>query len=121
MAAEDLARALIRIDGDYVREQVAKRDFSDFEHKAFKLSDEERELLAEATARVPIDEEVPVALLGEDPGSLEPTGEGGPGRGYGYWSPARARAIEYVRERLRDPRVQATFAAWQDLRGNRFP
>src|SRR5947208_7368777 len=120
MAAEDLARALIRLDDDYVRDQVAKGDFSDFEKFDFELSDEERKLLAQATAKVPIEKEVAVALLGEDPGSLEPTGEGGPGRGYGYWPPAAAEAIEYVRKHLEDPSVQATFVAWQNLRGDDF-
>ncbi len=121
MAAEDLARALIRLDDDYVRDQVVNGDFSDFEKFGFDLSDDERKLLAQASAKVPIDKEVAVALLGEDPGSLPPNGDGGPGRGYGYWPPAAAKAIEYVREHLQDPSVQATFVAWQDLRGNRFP
>jgi hypothetical protein len=121
MAAEDLARALIRLDSDYVRHQVADGEFVDFEKFGFKLSDEERKLLVGATARVPIKQEVAVALLGEDPASLEPTGDGGPGRGYGYWPPGAAPAIEYVRKHLEDPSVQASFVAWQNLRGDQFP
>jgi hypothetical protein len=123
MAAEDLARALIRLDSDYVRHQVADGDFAEFEKFGFELSDEERKLLAQATERVPIEEEVAVVSLDEDPGSLEPAGEGGggPGRGYGYWPPGAAQAIEYVRKRLEDPKVQASFVAWQDLRGDLVP
>ena len=121
MAAEDLARALIRLDSDYVRQQVADGDFAEFEKFDFNLSDEERKLLTQASARVPVEKEVAVALLGEDPGSLPSNGEGGPGRGYGYWPPAAAKAIEYVRKRLEDPSVQATFVAWQNLRGDDVP
>lgn len=121
MTAEDLARALIRLDNDYVRAQIADGDFTEFEQFDFNLSRRERQLLVGAAARVPIEEEVAVAQLGEDPDSVEALGDGGPGRGYGYWPPRTAPAIEYVRKRLRDPSVQASFAAWQDLRGNKFP
>jgi hypothetical protein len=100
---------------------VAEGDFAEFEEFGFDPSPDERKLLAEATARVPIEEEVAVALLGEGPGLLQPAGQGGPGRGYGYWPPGAAKAIEYVLERLRDPGVQSSFAAWQDLRGDSIP
>jgi hypothetical protein len=121
MAAEDLARALIRLDNPYVRAEVAAGDFASFEEFGFELSGEERELLVESTMTVPIEEEVATTLVGDDPRLVRPARTGGPGRGYGYWTPATARAIEYVRERLRDPQVQASFAAWQDLRGNKYP
>jgi hypothetical protein len=78
MAAEDLARALIRLDSDYIRDQVARGDLSDFEEFGFELSDYERELLVQATARVRIEDEVAVTLPGEE--RVEPAGEGGPGR-----------------------------------------
>jgi hypothetical protein len=119
MAAEDLARALIRLDSDYVRHKVARGDISDFAQFGIELSDEERELLGSSSTRVPIEEEVAVGLPGEEP--VEHTGQGGPGRGYGYFAPGLARAIEYVHRGLRDPSVQATFVAWQDLRGDQYP
>jgi hypothetical protein len=119
MAAEDLARALIRLDSDYVRHAVARGDLSDFEQFGWKLSADERELLVSSCARVPIEEEVAVTLPGEEP--VECTGQGGPGRGYGYFAPGLARAIEHVHRGLRDPSVQAAFVAWQNLRGDEFP
>jgi hypothetical protein len=88
MAAEDLARALIRLDSDHVRHRVAEVDLSDFEEFGFELSDEERELLVEATARIPIEEEVAVTLPSED--RVEPAGAGGPGTGYGYFARLRS-------------------------------
>jgi hypothetical protein len=121
MAAEDFARALIRLDNPYVRREIERGDFADLERAEFRLTDEERELLRSATEEVPREEQVAVTLLDEDPRRAEP-GEGGPGRGWGYWPLAIARAIEYIRrEGLRDPGVQASFIAWQDLRGDDVP
>lgn len=120
MAAEDLARALIRLDNEFVRGEVQRGDFAGFDEFGFELSDEERKLLQEAARSVAREEQVAVTVVGKDSQPDQP-GEGGPGRDWGYWPPGAAGAIGYVRERLRDPQVQASFAAWQDIRGDRFP
>ena len=82
MPVEDLARALIRLDNEYVRQEVGRGELASFEELGFELSDEERELLIAATRGVARDEQLPVTRLGEQPRPAEP-GEGGPGRGWG--------------------------------------
>jgi hypothetical protein len=119
MPAEDMALGLMMLDNERVHWEVSHGDFRSLE--GFELSDEEQRLLVEATRGVvAIDEEVPVPFRpGEEPG--ERTGPGGWEKGFCYWPPGAAEAIRYVKENLRDPRLAASFLAWQDTRGDIFP
>ncbi len=112
MAAADVAMALMALDNPDAHWEVGHGDFGRFE--AFKLNDEERRLLIEATVAVPRrDDKVPVAFdPRDDTGDL--SGPGGTERGFGYWPPGTAEAIRYVQGGLDDPRLQATFVAWQE-------
>jgi hypothetical protein len=119
MAAEDVALALMMLENQRVHWDVGHGDFSRLE--GFQLSDEELRLLVEATRDVvTIDDQVPVPFRPDDE-SVELEGVGGRERGFGYWPPGAAEAITYVQKGLGDPRLQASFVAWQEERGNSFP
>jgi hypothetical protein len=118
MAAEDVALALITLDNEQARWEVEQHDFSRFD--AFDLSAEERALLTGATLKAPRQADmVAVAVNPDDPPRMR--GPGGPERGFGYWPAGTAEAIAYVQRELTDPRLQASFLAWQETRGDRFP
>jgi hypothetical protein len=119
MAAEDVALALMMFENQQVHWEVGHGDFRRLE--GFELSDEELALLVEATRGVVvIDDEVPVPFRPGDE-SVELAGVGGRERGFCYWPPGAAEAIRYVQDGLHDPRLQASFVAWQEERGNKFP
>ena len=52
---------------------------------------------------------------------IDPSGPGGWEKGFVYWPPGAAEAIRYVQERLDDPRLRASFVAWQEERGDEYP
>ena len=113
MAAEDMALALMMLDNERVHWDVSHGDLGRLE--GFELSEEEQALLVGATRDVVTrDEKVPVAFRpdGEAP---RLRGPGGPDRGFGYWPPGTARAIRYAQEGIQDPRLQASFVAWQEV------
>jgi hypothetical protein len=119
MAAEDMALALMMLDNERVHWEVSHGDFGRLE--GFELGEEERALLVNATRDVVTrDEKVPVAFRPGDE-SVKLSGPGGPERGFGYWPPATAEAIKYVQEGLGDPRLQASFVAWQELAVDKLP
>jgi hypothetical protein len=119
MAAEDVALALMMLENQQVHWEVGHGDFSRLD--GFQLSEEELRLLVEATSGVvAIDEQIPVAFRPGDE-SVELAGVGGRERGFCYWPPGAAEAIRYVQEGLGDPRLQASFVAWQEERGDSFP
>jgi hypothetical protein len=119
MAAEDVALALMMLENQQVHWDVGHGDFSRLE--GFELSEEERGLLVDATrGAVTIDDQVPVPFRAEDE-SVELAGVGGRERGFCYWPPGAAEAIQYVQKGLGDPRLQASFIAWQEEYGNKFP
>ena len=119
MAAEDVALALMMLENEEVHWQVDHGDFSRLQD--FELSKEERRLLVGATRGVvTLDEQV--ALPFRPDGESEALeGVGGRERGFCYWPPGAAEAIKYVQTNLSDPRLQASFVAWQEERGNQFP
>jgi hypothetical protein len=114
MPAEDVALALMMLDNEAVHWEVSHGEFGRLE--GFELGEDERALLVEATREVVTrDEKVPVAFRPGDE-SVELSGPGGPERGFGYWPPGTAEAIKYVQEGLGgDPRLQASFVAWQEV------
>jgi hypothetical protein len=119
MPAEDVALALMMLDNEAVRWEVSHGDFGRVE--AFDLSEEERALLVEATRDVVTrDEKVPVAFRPGDE-SVKLEGPGGPDRGFGYWPPGAAEAIRYAQDGLEDPRLQASFVAWQEVGVDALP
>jgi hypothetical protein len=114
-----MALALMMLTDESVHSEVSRWDFKRFE--AFDLSDDERGLLVRATRGVvTIDEECPVSLWpAEESAGL--SGEGGRGKGFYYWPPGAAEAIEYLQTNLSDPRLQASLVAWQETHGDTFP
>jgi hypothetical protein len=113
MPAQDVALALMTLTNERVHWEVSHGDFSTLE--SFELTDDEQGLLVDCTRGVVTrDEKVPVAVRTGDE-SVELIGPGGPERGFGYWPPATAEAIRYVQESLDDPRLQASFVAWQEV------
>src|SRR5437762_3582126 len=99
MAADDVARALMAMDDEELRGQVASGDFSAL---SGSFSEHERELLQRAAAAVPEDEV----------------------EGYGSWSPPYVpvgpvvgnvnlfAAVHYAQDGIRDPKLGHTFSAW---------
>jgi hypothetical protein len=119
MAAEDVALALMMLENERVHWEVSHGDFSTLE--AFELTEEEQQLLVDSTRGVVTrDEKVPMAFRPDDQ-SVELSGPGGPEKGFGYWPPATAEAIKYVQAGLDDPRLQASFVAWQELAVDKLP
>jgi hypothetical protein len=119
MPAEDVALALMTLTNERVHWEVSHGDFSTLE--GFELSEDERRLLVDSTRGVVTrDEKVPVAFRPGDE-AVELSGEGGPEKGFGYWPPATAEAIRYVQEGLGDPRLQASFVAWQEVGIDNLP
>jgi hypothetical protein len=119
MAAEDVALALMMFDNQRVHRELSHGDFGVLE--GFELTKGERRLLVDATRGVVTrDEKVPVALRPEG-ASVELSGEGGPEKGFGYWPPETAKAIRYAQEGLQDPRLQASFVAWQEAGWDTLP
>jgi hypothetical protein len=114
MAAEDVALALMMLSNERAHWEVSHGEFGRFE--GFRLSDEERELLVASTWGVERrDEKVPVAFRPDDSIVELMEGPGGPERGFGYWPPGTAEAIRYAQAGLEDPRMQASFIAWQEI------
>jgi hypothetical protein len=120
MPAQDVALALMTLTNERVHWEVSHGDFSTLE--AFELSEDEQRLLVDSTTRgvVTRDEKVPVAVRPGDE-SVELSGAGGPEKGFGYWPPATAEAIRYAQAGLEDPRLQASFVAWQEAWIDRLP
>ena len=119
MGAEDVALALMTLTNERVHWEVGHVDFSTLE--GFELSEEEQALLVGATRDVVTrDEKVPVAFRPRDE-SVDLSGEGGPEKGFGYWPPGTAEAIRYVQQSLHDPRLQASFVAWQEVGLDNLP
>jgi hypothetical protein len=119
MAVEDVALALMTLDNERARWEVEQGDFSRFE--AFDLSPEERQLLTGATVGTARKADTVAVALRPDDRNLRMRGPGGPDAGFGYWPPGTAEAIAYVQRELTDPRLQASFVAWQDTHGDKFP
>jgi hypothetical protein len=119
MAVEDVALALMALDNQRVHWEVGHEDFSSLD--GLDLTDDEHRLMVEATRDVEtVDQRVALSVRrGDDAAQM--IGTNVCPRGFGYWPPAMARAISYVRAGLEDPRLQAAFVAWQDNRGDWYP
>jgi hypothetical protein len=112
MPAEDVALALMTLTNERVHWEVSHGDFSTLE--AFELSEDEQRLLVDATRGVVTrDDKVPVAVRPGDE-SVKLSGPGGPEKGFGYWPPGMAEAIRYAQAGVDEPRLQASFVAWQE-------
>jgi hypothetical protein len=119
MPAEDVALALMMLDNEHVHWEVSHGDFSTL--ASFELSEDEQRLLIDSTRGVVTrDEKVPVAFRPGDE-SVELSGEGGAEKGFGYWPPATAEAIRYAQAGLDNPRLQASFVAWQEVGLDNLP
>jgi hypothetical protein len=119
MPAQDVALALMALTNERVHWEVGHEDFRSLE--GFQLSEDEQRLLVDSTKDVVTrDEKMPVAFRPKDE-SVELSGEGGPEKGFGYWPPATAEAIRYAQAGLDDPRLQASFVAWQEAYLDDFP
>jgi hypothetical protein len=117
MAAEDVALALMSIDDPEVRRRVAEGDFAAL--GTLELTDQEQALVNAATPVLP-DGHPSKVLIAFDAGEVE-SHSFSPGENAGYWPAGTAAAIEYVHERLGDPRAQAQFSAWIKSSRDQFP
>ena len=118
MAAEDVAKALLALDGDpEVRRRVAEGDFAALGDLA--LTGDEQRLVRGATPVLPDGDpaKVLVAVGRRRSRGVRPKA----GENAGYWPAGTGRAIQYVQSELTDPRVQAQFEAWQRSRADEFP
>jgi hypothetical protein len=111
MAAEDVAQALMALDGDPdVRRRVADGDFEALGDLA--LTADEQRLVSEATPMLPDGHPTKV---------LVPVGSQKAPENTGYWPAGTARAIQYIQGELVDPSAQARFDSWQLARADRYP
>ena len=112
MSAEAVAEVLMAMDNDEgVRQRVGIRDFQDF--SGLDLTEGEEVMLSDATAKLPEAHPRKVLVAVEGDPEVEAMSHDWAGTRAGYWPPDTARAIEYARDNLRDPSLQASFTSWQ--------
>ena len=112
MSAEAVARVLMAIDRDEgLRRRVGGREVESFE--GLELTEDEQVMLSGATVRLPDGDPHKVLVAAEKDPDVEAMGDERLGARAGYWPPEAARAIEYARDNLSDPSLQASFTSWQ--------
>src|SRR4051812_5126893 len=110
MSAESVADVLTKMfEQEAVNDEVAAGRFDDF--PGVELTDHERKLLRRASQRLP-DGHKDKVLVAHMPTDLDvaPTHADVPAEA-GYWPPEAATAVEYARDGITDPSMQASFAA----------
>jgi hypothetical protein len=99
-------------EDEELRQRVGVRDFQAFE--GLELTEEEELMLSDATVQLPDAHPRKVLVAAEsEPEVAGFMSHDWAGTHAGYWPPDTARAIEYARDTLRDPSLQASFTSWQ--------